>query len=269
MNSERSRQLGFAVEIAREAGTVMKSHFMKDMKREFKTDHTIVTEVDKKINSMVIDAVRRAYPEHNILAEEYSPKAKNSEYTWVCDPIDGTMVYSKGIPMAVFSLALVENGRAIVGVIHDPFQDRMFSGSAGDGASVNGSRLSVSTDGSLKGATVGFAAWKNAQRDIRRAYDALIDRGSSVLMLGSIAHMGAFVASGELSACIHPARMPYDTAAAKVLVTEAGGLVTSMSGRSLAYDKAIEGAVMSNKLLHDKLVGLVRTISEPELYHNE
>ena len=92
MNSERSRQLGFAVEIAREAGTVMKSHFMKDMKREFKTDHTIVTEVDKKINSMVIDAVRRAYPEHNILAEEYSPKAKNSRYTWVCDPIDGSPI---------------------------------------------------------------------------------------------------------------------------------------------------------------------------------
>ena len=94
-------------------------------------------------------------------------------------------------------------------------------------------------------------------------YIELVDRGASVLMLGSIAQMGALVASGELSASLHPARMPYDTAAAKVIVTEAGGRVTSLSGTSQSYDGPIEGAILSNRLLHDKLVEIVRTVSEP------
>ncbi len=264
MNRERSRQLGFAVELAKEAGGIMKDHFTKEIAMELKADHTIVTEVDKRINDIVIESIQKDYPKHNILAEEHSPKRKDSEYTWVCDPIDGTLVYSKGIPMAVFSLALVEEGRVSLGVIYDPFHDKMFTGSDGDGAFLNKGKLKVSEDYSFKGAVVGFAAWKDAQRNISGAYPLLIDRGSSVLMLGSIAHMGALVASGEISACIHPAKMPYDTAAAKVLVTEAGGRVTSLSGTSMVYDRQIEGAVMSNKLLHDKLVEVVRTLSEPD-----
>ena len=269
MNKTQSRQLGFAVELAREAGEIMKHSVRKDLKIEMKNDKTIVTDVDKRINSMVIDAVQREYPKHNILAEEYSPKPKNSEYTWVCDPVDGTMVFSKGIPMSVFSIALVENGISAIGVIYDPFHDKMFTGVIGNGAKLNSDKISVSQEYSFQGAVIGMAAWKGAQRDIRELYSAFIDRGASVLMLGSIAQMGALVASGELSASLHPARMPYDTAAAKVIVTEAGGKVTGLSGASQSYDKPIEGAVLSNKLLHDKLVDIVRTVSEPDFSYSE
>jgi myo-inositol-1(or 4)-monophosphatase len=263
MNKTQSKQLGFAVELAREAGEIMKNSVRKELKIEVKEDKTIVTDVDKRINSMVIEAIQKEYPKHNILAEEYSPRSKNSEYTWVCDPVDGTMVFSKGIPMSVFSIALVENSISSIGVIYDPFHDKMFTGVYDNGARLNNDKISVSTEYSLQGAVIGMAAWKSAQRDIRRSYSAFIDRGASVLMLGSIAQMGALVASGELSASLHPARMPYDTAAAKVIVTEAGGRVTSLSGTSQSYDGPIEGAILSNRLLHDKLVEIVRTVSEP------
>ncbi len=269
MNKTQSKQLGFAVELAREAGEIMKHSVRKDLAIEMKEDKTVVTDVDKRINSMVIDAVRKEYPKHDILAEEYSPKSKNSGYTWVCDPVDGTMVFSKGIPMSVFSIALVENGRSSIGVIYDPFHDKMFTGVAGFGAKLNNDKISVSNEYSFQGAVIGMAAWKSAQRDIIESYSAFIDRGASVLMLGSIAQMGALVASGELSASLHPARMPYDTAAAKVIVTEAGGRVTSLSGTSQAYDRPIEGAILSNKFLHDKLVDIVRTISEPDFTYSE
>ena len=269
MNKTQSKQLGFAVELARGAGEIMKNSVRKELKVETKEDKTVVTDVDKRINSMVIEAIQKEYPKHNILAEEYSPKSKNSEYTWVCDPIDGTLVFSKGIPMSVFSIALVENGVSSIGVIYDPFHDKMFTGVYGNGAKLNNDSISVSNDYSFEGAVIGMAAWKSAQRDIRAVYSAFIDRGASVLMLGSIAHMGALVASGELSASLHPARMPYDTAAAKIIVTEAGGRVTSLSGTNQRYDRPIEGAILSDKLLHDKLVDILRTISEPDFVYKD
>ena len=258
MNRELSLQASFAIDLAKEAGSIMTQSFGIDMKKEIKSDGTVVTDADIRINSLMVRAIQKNYPGHNILAEEYSPKAIASDYTWVCDPIDGTISFSHGIPTAVFSIALVRKGRPIIGVVHDPFQERTFLGIAGNGSVVNNKKLSVSKNAELEGATIGFVAWKDAQRKIVSDYDKLIDKRARVLMLGSITYMGALVAAGELEGCIHPARMPFDTAAVKVIIGEAGGKVTSLSGKPQRYDGPIEGAIMSNGLIHSKLIDIVR-----------
>ncbi len=252
-------QAEFAMELAVDAGSIISHDFSMHVKKELKPDNTFVTGTDLKINNMVIKEISKRYPNHNILAEEYSLAAKASEYTWVCDPIDGTISFSHGIPTAVFSLALVRSGRPILGVVYDPFQDRLFLGMYGKGATLNDKKISVSSDKKVRGSIIGFAAWQDAQEDITNAYPKMIKEGASVLMLGSITYMGALVAAGELSACVHPARMPFDTAAVKVIIEEAGGKVTGLNGKKQRYNNRINGAIMSNGRLHDSLVSIVRS----------
>ena len=99
----------FAVRIAKESGKIMKEYFMVGMACKEKEDTSLVTEADLKINSLLIKEVSRLLPSHSVLGEEESNMIKGSEYVWVCDPIDGTIPYSLGLPISVFSGIIPKN----------------------------------------------------------------------------------------------------------------------------------------------------------------
>lgn len=253
-----SKAKDFAVDVAKEAGSVIRSEFRLGMKRSLKSDKSFVTESDIKINSMVIRAVKKEFPNHDIFAEEGSSLGNKSGYTWVCDPIDGTIAFSHGVPTSAFSLALVKDGKPIIGVVYDPFMDRMYSAQTGKGSFLNGERIRVSNERKLKGSIVALSHWNGAQFDLSKLYERLIDSGASVLKLGSIVYGGALVSVGEFSASVHPAKASYDSAALKVIIDEAKGKVTDIFGDNQRYDGKINGAIMSNGLVHAQLVKLVR-----------
>ena len=133
--------LEFAKDIAREAGNIMKKYFERKDISSYKGDKTIVTFADKEINSYLIDRVKTQFPTHCVDGEE--EQFGESKYVWVCDPVDGTAMYARSIPVAVFSLALVIDGVSMVGVIYDPFTDNMYTAIKGKGAYQNGERISV------------------------------------------------------------------------------------------------------------------------------
>ena len=119
--------LDFAIEIAKYAGVVIKDNFLNDNNSiEYKEDRTPVTIADKCINDYLIKRVKEKYPEHSVDGEE-EKYLNSSKYVWVCDPIDGTSMYTRGIMVSVFSLALVFDGVPIVGVVYDPYQDKMYT----------------------------------------------------------------------------------------------------------------------------------------------
>lgn len=248
----------FAFGLAREAGDIIRANFTLGMHKNWKADNTPLTATDLKVNQLVIDAVHGAYPGHSILAEEGSDFSEASDYVWVCDPVDGTVPFSHGIPTCVFSLALVHRGVTLLGVIYDPFLNRMFVGEKNKGAFLNDVRLSVHTSTSLHNVVVGLAWWASIPFDYARIADALIQQHVKVLNLGSITYMGALVASGELVATIFPANQPHDTAALSVIVPEAGGKVTDLYGHEQRYDRTIRGHIISNGILHDELVELIQ-----------
>ncbi len=102
------KYLKFAESVARSAGKIMKKYYHGDKGSDYKGDNTIVTKADKEINDLLIARVKKSFPEHSVDGEE--KKFGKSEYVWTCDPVDGTAMYARNLPVSVFSLALVVNG---------------------------------------------------------------------------------------------------------------------------------------------------------------
>ena len=117
--------LQFAKDIAKQAGKIMLKYFDMDNGASYKGDKTIVTLADTEINSYLIKRVKEKYPNHSVDGEE--EQFGKSDYVWVCDPVDGTAMYARHIPVAVFSLALVNEGESKVGVVFDPFTNNLYS----------------------------------------------------------------------------------------------------------------------------------------------
>lgn len=247
----------FAIDIAKKAGEIIRKDFGLEKEEIRKEDGTLLTKTDSLINQLVIDSVKEKFPGHNVLAEEGKFISGKSEYTWVCDPLDGTLAFSKGIPVSTFSLALVKNGESILGVAYDPFLDRLFVAEKGKGAFLNSERISVSSKSSLERATIGFSWQKRHGLDLSKVYLALKEKQANILTVGSAVYMGVLVASGKFEAYISSFRYPYEAAALKIIVEESGGKVTDILGKEQLYDNKINGFLITNGPLHEELVKLM------------
>ncbi len=252
----------FAINVAKEAGGIMRANFMLGMKREWKADNSLVTETDLAINQLVIDSVRNAFSDHSVLAEEGSSIIEGSKYTWVCDPVDGTIPFSHGIPTFVFSLALVEDGVPVVGVVYDPLLDRLYSAVKEQGAQLNENPIKVSRATDFQKAIVVLEV-PSLTPDIQfvcKMWEEIVFRKGKILRLGSAVYSGALVACGEFLGVIFNAPTAHDAAALKILVEEAGGKVTDIVGNDQRYDRPINGAIISNGHVHDQLVEFVKKV---------
>ena len=257
--------LEFAKNIAYHAGKIMLKYFSSDNGARYKGDRTIVTLADTKINSYLIEKVKEKYPTHAVDGEE--EQFGNSKYVWVCDPVDGTAMYARHIPVAVFSLALVVDGNPIVGVIYDPFTDNMYSAVKGKGVFQNGKSIAVNDyDLDDNRSVCHFDMWPKAEYDIYPVMQELGKRAYFV-GIGSIIRACTCVANGEFSLAIFPGtiRKYCDIAAAKIIVEEAGGRVTDFFGNEQRYDRDINGAIISNRLVHEEVVKTIKEKAEKRI----
>ena len=251
----------FAKDLALKAGKIIKDNFSLGMEKEMKGDQTFLTIADTRVNDLVIEEVKKAYPDHNIQGEEQSDMGRDSEYLWVCDPVDGTIMFSHGCPTFAFSLVLVKDGTSIVGVVYDPMSDRLFYAEKDKGTILNGKKTHVSDDGKLeKSALMDIEAFARAQYDLWGLCQALDDRGANALIMGSIVYSGVLVACGEFAASVFPGYTNHDIAALKVIVEEAGGKVTDLFGNEQRYDQKINGAIVSNGKIHNEIVKIVKEL---------
>ncbi len=252
--TELSHAFKVAKNLSSVAGQIIKDNLKIGVDREWKSDHTPVTVVDKQINQLVIDTIHKEFPDHSILAEEGSDMGRSKQYVWVCDPIDGTFPFMHGIPVSTFTLALLEDGQPILGLIYDPIMDRLFSCVHGEKAQLNGIEIHTSTDQSIKDTTIGVVFWKGNMEIFTPLLTKLVDAGGKILDLCSIAYMDAMVASGELSAVIFPGLSAHDSAAAKIIVEGAGGIFTSLTGETDRYDVPVHGHLACvNQSIYDEI----------------
>jgi fructose-1,6-bisphosphatase/inositol monophosphatase family enzyme len=247
-----------AHDLAKKAGEVMRKNFTLNMQKEWKDERSPVTETDIAINDMVLKEIKACYPSHSILSEEGNDFSEESEYVWICDPVDGTHNFSHGIPTATFALALVRDGVPVLGVIYDPFLDRMYSAEKGKGAYMNGAPITVSKNPVLKSTIIGMGKMKKV-RNLFPVMEEGYGHGVSFITGLSIHYMSALVAAGEFAATFFGGTSPHDMAAAAILVGEAGGKATDLDGKvPERYDRDIEGQICSNGVLHDQLLELMR-----------
>jgi fructose-1,6-bisphosphatase/inositol monophosphatase family enzyme len=257
------KELDFAKDLAREAGEIMRENFIMGSKREWKADNTPVTVTDTTINSLVIERIKAAFPSHSVVGEEESFD-NHSDMTWVCDPVDGTMPFSHGLPISTFSLALTKAGVPLLGVVYDPFMDRLFYAAKDRGAYMNEAKISVNNNTELKNTLInaeGFPGSSPAIENVSDFLNALKQTGAHVTTLWSVILPTALIAAGQFTAVVFNVTKPEDGAAIKVIVEEAGGKVTDLFGNEQRYDRNTKGFLASNGKVHDQLLQIIRSIT--------
>lgn len=250
------KYLEFAEKLAYEAGEIMENNFRLNMHKEYKKDGSPVTSTDLAINMLVRKRMTEVFPDVALISEESGEDGirKVEGIAAVVDELDGTIPFSHGIPTFVFSIAFVENGVPFACVVYDPIMKRLFSSTKGGGAFLNGNKISVRTeDKKIMG-----ICWSRNQTNLIRIKEKLISLGITTIELATAVYSGALVSCGEFAASIYPVKFPWDGAAIKILVEEAGGKVTDIFGKEQRYDGYINGCLATNGACHDKLVKLIR-----------
>ncbi len=249
----------FAIDIAKQAGEIIKTQFAFGMAKQYKElDHSPVTETDLQINSLVVKAIKENFSDHDIVGEEESDNSKKSDYIWYCDPIDGTIPFSNGIPICTFSLALVYKGQPILGVVYEPFMDNTYVAEKNKGAFRNKQPIHVSKNPDIKGQIIALEHWSAAKFDFSKMYGALEKDLIKTLKFCSFIYKSVLVANGELIGSIFPHNTAHDLAAIKIIIEEAGGKTTDLYGNEIDFNKEINGFVASNGLVHDYILKKIK-----------
>lgn len=263
------KELIFAIDLAQTAGQVMNRYFQaEDIATEWKEDDTPLTIADTTINDMVIERVKQAYPDHSVIGEEASYEVQGN-FVWVVDPIDGTVPFSLGMPFSTFSLGLVDknDGQSVVAVAYDPFLDKLYTAQKDEGAYVNGKQLTTSKVTDFPRTYISVLAGIGSSENVKRisfqqgaCIDFLRNRGASVLSLQSQVYSACKVATGEFAGSVFGYGSPWDSAAASLIVTEAGGLVTDLKGKQRRFDEFADGCLLAaNQAIHHKLLKAVQS----------
>ncbi|MFQ5995791.1 MAG: inositol monophosphatase family protein [Acidiferrobacterales bacterium] len=252
--------LNTAVKAARRAGNIIMRHSdqLDRLAIEAKGRNDFVSQVDRLAEAEIIRVVHGAYPDHAILAEE-SGRQQGNEYLWVIDPLDGTTNYLHGYPQFAVSIALEHRGQPQQAVVLDPVRNELYTASRGSGAQRNERRIRVSQTRSLKFSLLGtgfpFRIEEHMETWIN-TFRALLKSSSGVRRAGSAALDLAHVACGRLDGFWEFGLGHWDLSAGSLLIEEAGGLISDMSG---GQDFLQTGNVVAgNAEIHGQMLPLIQ-----------
>ena len=257
MNSAERR---VAVDAARAAGQLLRDAFPRTREVSYKDSPTnLVTEMDARAEALVVGALTEAFPDDGVLAEEGSARAGRSGRRWIVDPLDGTTNYAHGLPIWSVGIGLEQARRVVLGVVYDAMRDELFLAERGAGAWLNDARLAVSTTDRLETSLLvtGFPydIGTNPDNNLRE-YATLSVRARAVRRLGSALLDFAYVAAGRFEGFWELTLSPWDVAAGAILVEEAGGQVTDLSGAPVDLDHP--RIVASNGRIHAQLLSVLK-----------
>jgi myo-inositol-1(or 4)-monophosphatase len=237
MTVDREMQ-GFIGDLARRAGDVLLRYFRSGaLQSDPKGAWDLVTEADRASEALIIEAIRARFPDHDVFGEETGRSGATARMLWLIDPLDGTLNFSRGLPVWGVSVALAEENEVYYGAFFDPLHDELFYAQRGAGATVNGTPLHTSGVEELAQAVVNCAVahgelaaltGRNAQR--------MWDRVMRLRMNGSVGSALANIAAGRMDAAIELRGGPWDYAAGGLLVREAGGYTSTFEGGPLVAE---------------------------------
>ncbi|MBI3161143.1 MAG: inositol monophosphatase [Chloroflexi bacterium] len=227
--------------LARDAGDILRDGYNKEHQVTYKSEIDLVTEVDHASEKFLIEQIQTHFPGGHIVAEESGETKGSGEGLWYIDPLDGTVNYSRHIPMFCVCIAYaVSEGASLsanlrLGAVYDPLRDELFSAERGKGAFLNGKpiRASRATELSKSLLVTGFPydTW-NTKRDNFKNFEKLAKMTQGVRRLGSAALDGCYVAAGRFDGFWELTLRPWDVAAAGLIAEEAGARVTTTNGQS-------------------------------------
>jgi myo-inositol-1(or 4)-monophosphatase len=222
----------------------------------------LVTEIDREAERMFRALIGGRFPEHAVLAEEFSSRddrERRQRFTWVFDPVDGTTNYAHGLPIFCSAASLEIDGRPVVGAVYDPSRRELFTAQRGRGAWLNGAPLQVSHARTLIDSLLCTGFPYSVQQDagpLVALFAEFLKRARAVRRLGSAAIDLCYVAAGRLDGFWEAKLNPWDVSAGALLVEEAGGTVTGLDGAS--FDSRAGEIVASNGDIHAQMLDVIR-----------
>ncbi len=247
------------INISKEAGIIIRDGFKTKLTLEYKSNSSdFVTNIDKAAEKVIVNFIKKEYPTHNILAEESGSESKGSEYTWVIDPLDGTMNFAHGLPIFSVSIGVMKKDEIIAGVIYDVMNNIVFSSEQGSGAFQNGLKIMVSKNPELSKSLLvtGFPynIKDNPDFAIERFNKFLIN-SRGVRRLGSAAIDMCYVANGAFDGFWEVNLQPWDVCAGILLIKEAGGKISNFTNKKIdIYAKQL---LATNRKVHDKMLEIL------------
>ena len=246
---DTSELLSNCLAMAKEAGKIQMELFRSshlNIRTKY-NESDVVTDADKRSEQLIISTIKAKYPTHSILSEESGASTCNSDYRWVIDPLDGTTSYSNGLPHFSVSIGVEYRGETIVGVVFAPYLNECFYVVKGEGAYLNGKRITPGNKTSLRQAVVatGFPVDKDTTSDNNLDnFSRVLPRVRDVRRLGSAAIDTCYVAAGFLDAYWELNLHEWDVCAALLIAKESGAKVDNFR-----HDRNISILVASPTLM--------------------
>ncbi len=252
--------LDVAVEAALAAGKYLKNAVGKGMDVEYKGDIDLVTHHDKESQRIIHDILNQQFPHHSLLGEEDLDETRDSHSLWLIDPIDGTTNFSRSIPAFAVSIGFAEAGEARVGVVYIPLLDELFTAVKGEGAFLNGTPIRVTREPELGKSLLAtgfpYDRWTSDVNNVGH-FNKFILQALGIRRMGAAAVDLCYTAAGRFDGFWELKLKPWDTAAAFLIVREAGGKVTDFSGNP--FNPYMKECLASNGLIHDDMLNILKS----------
>jgi len=245
--------LAAAIEIAREAGQILREEFSRPPQIAYKRDVDLVTQADKRSELAIVTRITMEFPDHSIAAEEGSGHEASSEFRWHVDPLDGTTNFAHGYPCFCVSLGLAQRDTLLAAVIYDPIADELFAAARGEGATLNGAKIHVSKNATLGTSLLctGFPVHNRKGTPNLQYYGDFTMCSHGVRRDGSAALDLAYVAAGRFDGFWEFGLNKWDTAAGVLIVEQAGGKVSDFAGQP--YQLGGPVILATNSLIHEEM----------------
>lgn len=254
------KRLEAAIAAAQAGGAVALRYFRTRLTVDYKADRSPVTQADRECEERIVEVLRDSFPDYGVVGEEFGERLEaGTRAKWIIDPIDGTKNFIRGIPYFATLIGLEEDGEVTAGVIYAPAVDDLIYAQKGAGAFDRDGRLQVSSVHSMHESMVVFGGL-DIFRQVGRwdGFERLVRATGRQRGFGD--YFGhTFVARGQAEAMVEVDLKPWDLAAIKIIIEEAGGRFTDFKGVATIYGG---DAVASNGLVHDEILRLLRQAPE-------
>ncbi|MAG07929.1 hypothetical protein CMO89_00485 [Candidatus Woesearchaeota archaeon] len=247
-----------AIKAAKAAGEIIKKRDLGKIK-EKTIPGDLVTKADIEANDIIIKIIKENFPEHNIISEEIHFDNIPSGYTWVIDPIDGTLPYTLGFDYSAVSITLMKDHVPIVTVIFHPMLNELFTAEKDKGAFMNGKRIKVSNENRLSHST-GYCYFlkTNRSKGIKTILLKLADKVKFFFETGCGCWDFTRIAQGRTDWFTHEYHSIWDLVPGVLLITEAGGKATDLEGKPLDLSKKKNACILSNGKVHDQIIKAIK-----------
>jgi myo-inositol-1(or 4)-monophosphatase len=246
-------ELEFSIDLAKECGKIIKENFKGSFSVELKGDNNLVTNIDKAIDGLVRERIKKAFPSYGIVTEEGEDIEGRSSKVFVIDPLDGTTNFVKGYPLVAVSIALLEGNEVILGVVYNPILEEFYYATAETSSYKNGNIISVSKTDTLKNSLLStgfpydFSEYSNFPQ-----FEKLFRRSISVRVDGSAALDLAHVAEGIIDGYWEKGLNIWDIAGGSIIVRQSSGTVSDFLGESNYLSKG--EIVATNGKIHSEIL---------------